>query len=113
LPFGMARLGLAVAVLGAAGPVGVLTCTRVLFNAPGYPVVSGRTMDWEFPFNDSLLINPRGGRMDGGLGPSGVSKVWAVKYGSVVSSINTWLSPLRSSLTGENFDYIRDGARTG
>lgn len=109
----MMRFGLAVAVLGASGPVPVLPCTRVLFNVPGYPVVSGRTMDWEFPFNDSLLINPRGGRMDGGLGSSGVSKVWTVKYGSVVSSINTWLSTATSSLTGEYFDYVRDGGTDG
>jgi len=100
-------------VLLACGPIVATACSRGLFNEEGYPVISARTMDWEFPFNDTLLINPRGVRMDGGLGRAGKSKTWKVKYGSVVSSINTWLSKAVSSLTGERFDYLHDGATDG
>jgi len=100
-------------VLLAFGPSRALGCSRAFFNAEGYPAVSARTMDWMYPFNDSLLINPRGSKMDGGMGPAGRSREWTVKYGSVVSSMNTWLSTTKSSFTGRHFDYVRDGGTAG
>ena len=51
--------------------------------------------------------------MDGGLGHAGLSKLWTVKYGSVVSSINTWLSTANSSFTGRPFSYVHDGGTDG
>jgi len=90
-----------------------LGCSRILFNREGYPVLSARTMDWNWSFDDWLLVNPRGQDMDGGLGHQKDSKVWKSKYGSVVSSINGWLGSKVSGRTGKLFEFERDGVAEG
>jgi len=100
-------------LLVASLPAGVWSCSRILHNEPGRPVYSARTMDWSFPFNDFLLVIPRGQRMDGGLGENASSATWTSKYGSVISSVNGWLGTQYSSRTGALFDFEKDGASDG
>jgi len=70
-------------------------------------------MDWEHSFEDYLIVNPRGHVMDGGLNDSSLQNHWKSKYGSVVTSVNGWLSTKVSSYTGNAFDFVRDGATDG
>merc|ERR1712060_990824 len=106
-------LGLFTAVLLVLLPASGRACSRILYKQEGLPAFSARTMDWGFSFEDYLLISPRGRCMDGGLGDQGHSARWTAKYGSVVSSVNGWLSTMFSSRTGAKFDFEKDGASDG
>lgn len=59
-------------------------CTRILWNAPGLPVVVGRNMDFEMPMPSNLWALPRGLDRVGGVGPQAMR--WTSKYGSVVTA---------------------------
>lgn len=94
-------------------PFCAFACSRILVNREHQPLLAARTMDWSWNFEDFLLVHPRGQPMDGGLGLKGSSKVWNSTYGSIVASINGWLSKQYSSHTGLPFDFERDGATEG
>ena len=55
-------------------------CSRVLQNKYDH-IISGRSMDWGFSFEDVLFLNPPGQEMDGGAGDMSVK--WTSKYVSV------------------------------
>ena len=55
-------------------------CSRVLQKKYDH-IISGRSMDWGFSFEDVLFLNPPGQEMDGGAGDMSVK--WTSKYVSV------------------------------
>jgi choloylglycine hydrolase len=68
----------AATILGSNTPV--YGCSRVLQNKYDH-IISGRSMDWGFSFEDVLFLNPPGQEMDGGAGDMSVK--WTSKYVSV------------------------------
>jgi penicillin V acylase-like amidase (Ntn superfamily) len=64
-------------------------CSRLLWNNNGNLVMSARTFDWGYSLDSMLYINPRGLTMTGGT-PENAAQ-WTVKYGSVTTSISSWL----------------------
>ena len=69
-----------------------LACTRVLWNEPGTPVLTGRTMDWPTSTEPVLTVLPRGLAHDGGkLGAAVVVADnplrWTSKYASLVTTL--------------------------
>jgi len=76
-------------MLGAAGLLASLlifvdlgsACSRILWNTNKQAVVVARSMDWDHPFGERIVIYPRGVRMQGGAGES--SLTWVSKYGSI------------------------------
>ena len=68
------------AVLLGSNNTPVHGCSRVLQNKYDH-IISGRSMDWGFSFEDVLFLNPPGQEMDGGAGDMSVK--WTSKYVSV------------------------------
>lgn len=60
-------------------------CSRILWNTNKQAVVVARTMDFNHPFGDRIVIYPRGMRMEGMHGMPGEknSANWVSKYGSI------------------------------
>lgn len=80
-------------------------CSRLLWNKYNDEVIVGRTMDWSKPLGDTLYIVPRGIQVTGGTHKNPMT--WNTKYGSVVSSIPTWLKQQDDRFT------LDDGALDG
>jgi penicillin V acylase-like amidase (Ntn superfamily) len=59
-----------------------LACSRITWLGPDGQVVTGRSMDWLYPFNARFYIFPRGTQNDGAGGQNSLR--WASKYGTVV-----------------------------
>ena len=71
--------------LATSFALSVEACSRFFWNTSEKGMFASRSMDWGHSFDDVLLINPRGMKMDGGVGQNSLQ--WQSKYGSVVSSI--------------------------
>lgn len=97
----MGRELVLIALLLATVPV-IRGCSRALFNQ--YDIVlSGRSMDWVFSFEDLLFVYPRGEHMDGGTADT---VQWTSKYGSVVSSLIGYAEQF-------GYDFEKDGGTDG
>eukprot|EP00670_Eutreptiella_braarudii_P005524 CAMPEP_0174284830 /NCGR_PEP_ID=MMETSP0809-20121228/6845_1 /TAXON_ID=73025 ORGANISM="Eutreptiella gymnastica-like, Strain CCMP1594" /NCGR_SAMPLE_ID=MMETSP0809 /ASSEMBLY_ACC=CAM_ASM_000658 /LENGTH=406 /DNA_ID=CAMNT_0015380473 /DNA_START=15 /DNA_END=1235 /DNA_ORIENTATION=+ len=102
----MSKLSLSAAIIWLVVLLpAVHACSRILWTKYSNSfVMSGRSMDWVFSFDDYLYVVPRGIPMDGGMGKG--SARWTSKYGSVVSSMSGWSSK-------HGFDFVRDGGTDG
>ena len=70
-------IAIAATILGNGSNTAVHGCSRVLENKYDN-IISGRSMDWGFSFEDVLFLNPPGQEMDGGAGDMSVK--WTSKY---------------------------------
>ena len=83
--FKITRLPLMVSILGLWGCLLIqantgFACTRILWNTNKQATVVARSMDWNHPFGERLVIYPRGTRMLGMPGENPAT--WVSKYGS-------------------------------
>lgn len=67
----------------------VEACSRLLWNSNEKLILSGRTFDWYHSLGSLIYVNPRGMKMDGDIDDRPYA--WTSKYGSVTSSIATYL----------------------
>jgi len=83
IPFLLTIAGLLLSPLVAANFSSA--CSRILWNTNKQAVVVARSMDFNHPFGDRIVIYPRGMRMEGMHGMPGEknSANWVSKYGSV------------------------------
>ena len=79
LPLMVSILGLWVCLLIQANTG--FACTRILWNTNKQATVVARSMDWNLPFGERLVIYPRGMRMLGMPGENPAT--WVSKYGSI------------------------------
>jgi penicillin V acylase-like amidase (Ntn superfamily) len=78
-----------------------LACSRITWLGPDGQVITGRSMDWPYPFNARFYIFPRGTKNDGAGGTN--SLTWASKYGTVVVAGTTDPSgPVDGTFDGMN-----------
>jgi penicillin V acylase-like amidase (Ntn superfamily) len=71
-------------------PMAIQGCSRAFWNSYiDDTIVTGRSMDWGFCFDDVLFVNPRGLEINGGTtdDENVIPTHWVSKYGSAVSSI--------------------------
>ncbi len=84
--FNITRLPLVLSIVGlllippALGDLGY-ACSRILWNTNKQAILVARSMDWNHPFDERLVIYPRGMRMQGMPGDN--PAVWVSKYGSI------------------------------
>ncbi len=86
-------------------------CSRIFWNTNKQAVVVARSMDWDHPFGERLVIYPRGVQMQGGAGEN--SLTWVSKYGSIgVVPYEFALKALKGS-AGKEMDPLVDGNMEG
>ena len=74
-------VGLGIALSLALGAPLAWSCSRITWLGPDGLVVTGRSMDWPYPFNSTFYIVPRGTEQDGAGGVNSLK--WTAKYGAV------------------------------
>lgn len=103
------QLGKAALVAGAltiSAAAVAEACSRFAWTTEGHGVFAGRSMDWAHSFDDILIINPRGQKMDGGSSTNSVE--WTSKYGSVVASIHPYAKKYGFTLDDGATDGINE-----
>ncbi|MBL5950317.1 linear amide C-N hydrolase [Enterobacter asburiae] len=75
----------------------ILACSRVLWSGNNGLVITGRTMDWPYPFDTHMFIFPRNTLYKGGSGFA----TWRGKYGTV--------SLAGATTPGKGIDAVFDG----
>ena len=86
-------------------------CSRILWNTNSQGVTVARSMDWDHPFGERLVIYPRGIQMQGEADQN--SLIWVSKYGSVgVVPFEFALKMLNYS-SGKKMDPLVDGDMEG
>jgi penicillin V acylase-like amidase (Ntn superfamily) len=86
-------------------------CSRILWNTNKQAVVVARSMDWDHPFGERLVIYPRGVQIQGGAEENCLT--WVSKYGSIgVVPYEFALEAVKSS-PGKDMDPFVDGNMEG
>lgn len=94
----------------------VSACSRALWNTNNQAVVVARSMDWNAPFGDRIVINPRSIKMQGWIGE--YAATWTSKYGSIVVvpyefSVSNQKVVADSQETAKKGDPLIDGGTEG
>jgi len=86
-------------------------CSRILWSTNKQAVVVARSLDWDHPFGERLMMYPRGIQMQGGAGEG--SLTWVSRYGSIgVVPYDFALQVLKGSPSKE-MDPLVDGNMEG
>lgn len=107
LMLGIAGLLLSLLILADTGSA----CSRVLWNTNKSAAVVVRSMDWDHPFGERLVIYPRGIRMHGGAGEN--SLTWVSKYGSIGVVPYEFALKIQQSSPDKDADPLVDGNMEG
>jgi len=86
-------------------------CSRILWNTNKQAVVAARSLDWDHPFGERLVIYPRGIQMQGGAGEN--SLTWVSRYGSIGVVPYEFALKVRKGSPSKGMDPLVDGNMEG
>lgn len=86
-------------------------CSRILWNTNEQAVVVARSLDWDHPFGERLMVYPRSIHMQGGAGAN--SLTWVSKYGSIGVVPYEFALKILESGPRKDMDPLVDGNMEG